>query len=340
MVAAQECGGPHRSDRVCSLGVAPKGRAQGGGEPLGVWYEEGWERPALKAALEETALPPTDWEFLGSSRDRAAFRSVQVGVFAKVTSPQGIDRMGVEASVARWAAAAGVPVADLLPEVSDQPIIGHFGAATFWPLYEPVPAESVDMAWMGQTLAALHRIPPPPALPPWNPATWFDQSIADLRSVRDVRPRLVDHLVSQGRHIIATVQSLTRSVTHVVLHGDAYPDNVVAQDHCLRLVDFELSELGPAVFDLAPTVVLARRFAFPSEFSRRLLSAYGDHDHELLNAMVDLAELRITCGAIGFYTRRYPTFQTELAVRVQSLGDAGTTQWTPHRELLKHLPTD
>jgi Ser/Thr protein kinase RdoA (MazF antagonist) len=122
-----------------------------------------------------------------------------------------------------------------------------------------------------------------------------------------------------------------------VLHGDAFPENVVANDGRLLLADFELAQLGPAEFDLAATVVLARRFGFAGASSERLLRGYGRHDPELLDAMVDLAELRITFGAIGVYAGRHESFRQELAVRVESLSDGGRAQWTPHRQLLERL---
>jgi aminoglycoside phosphotransferase (APT) family kinase protein len=300
-----------------------------------VAYQEGWEWPALVAAVAAMSLPESGWMFVASSRKRAAFRCACAGTFAKVTTPEGIDRMVTETAFARWAHDAGVPVAALLGDVVEQPVLGSFGAATFWALYEPVATEAVDMAWMGRTLAGLHAVKDRLALPPWDPASWFDTFMGRLRST-GLDTDLVHRLASRGGRIIDRSGDLAASAQMVVLHGDAYPDNVVASDSGPRLIDFELAQLGPAEFDLAPTVVLARRFGFPQSSSLRLLRSYGDHDPELLNVMVDLLELRVTCGAVAIYSQ-HNSFRTELRVRVDSLGDAGQTEWTPHRRLLDGL---
>jgi hypothetical protein len=305
-------------------------------ETAKVAYQEGWEWPALAAAVATTSLPESGWAFVASSRKRAAFRCAGAGTFAKVTTPEGIDRMVTETAFARWADDAGVPVAALSGDVVEQPVIGSFGAATFWALYEPVAAEAVDMVWMGRTLAGLHAVKDRSVLPPWDPASWFDTFMVWLRSTTGLDTDLVHQLASRGRHIIDRSVDLAASAQMVVLHGDAYPDNVVASDSGPRLIDFELAQLGPAEFDLAPTVVLARRFGFSRSSSLRLLRSYGDHDSELLNVMVDLAELRVTCGAVAIYSQ-HSSFRTELGVRVDSLGDAGQTEWTPHRRLLDQL---
>jgi aminoglycoside phosphotransferase len=290
----------------------------------------------MTAALAVAGFSHEGWAFIASSRNRATFKSVELGVFAKVTDPHGVDRMVVEATFARWATKAAVAVVALAGEIADQPVIGEFGAATFWPLYKPVAVDEVDMVWLGRSLADLHGRRILPTLPKWDSKAWFRSTLADLRSNRLDSP-LVRDLERQGERILATATRLSDSVPAVAVHGDAFPDNVVADGDRLLLIDFELAHVGPAALDLSPTIVLARRFGFPRSSSDILLETYGRTDPALLDAMVEVMELRVTCGAIGRYAGQHDVFRQELAVRVESLGDGGQARWTPHRLLLESL---
>lgn len=299
-----------------------------------VTYREGWERPALVAGLRAAGVPDAGWEFLSTSRDRAGFASVELGLFAKVTQPKGTTRMVREAVFARTASAKGLPVVGLAGDVRDQPVIGPLGAATFSPLHHPVAADRVDMAWLGPTLQRLHTTLDLPGLPRWDPRRWFEGYLPEFRKAGNVDPQILDLLAGQTEHALNRAGAATSGAEPVVLHGDVYLDNVVTDGDRLFLVDFELCQKGPREYDLAPTVVLARRFGLPPDRAEELLGAYGNLDRGRLDAMVALAELRITYGVVARYASHHEVFRHELARRVRTLGDRGQARWTPHRDLL------
>ncbi len=301
-------------------------------------YIEGWEVAALSAATAIAGLGQDGWEFVRTSRSRAIFRSVEAGLFAKLTTPEGVVRMATEAVFARWAERAGVPAVALASEVPDQPVIGPFGAATFWPLHRVLTMEEVDMAWMGAALGSLHSRLDPPPVPAWAPRAGIDERFAQMGASGQIPPSLLATLESKAARILAQAESLTQGLAPVVLHGDAFPDNVVAASYGLLLVDFEQAQIGPAAYDLAPTLVLARRFGFPEDAAAELIRAYGPVDPAALETMVELTELVITSGAIGLYACRHELFRQELAVRANSLGDGGVAGWTSHHRLLQQLP--
>jgi hypothetical protein len=93
-----------------------------------------------------------DFEFLEEARRRALFRSAAHRVFVRHDSPGREPRAFAEIEFARWAASTGLPVVAPDERLVSQPIVGEFGAVSFWPLLEPVFLGDVDPLWFGRTL--------------------------------------------------------------------------------------------------------------------------------------------------------------------------------------------
>jgi Ser/Thr protein kinase RdoA (MazF antagonist) len=246
--------------------------------------------------------------------------------------------MATEVEFATWAPTIDLPIVSLSPRVSgSQPIVTDGAVATIWSLGEPIPAHQVDMLWLGRTLAFLHGAETRPRLPAWSVQATIQRRRVELAASGTVSAALIADLDRAATRILATADALLSALPTVVLHGDAFPDNVVTGASGLMLVDFELAQFGPAVYDLAPVSVLNRRFGFPDAAVAELLHGYGPVDPAALEAAIELTELAVTCGAIGTYASRHDVFRDELVVRTRSLLNGGDEMWTPHHQLLDRV---
>jgi Ser/Thr protein kinase RdoA (MazF antagonist) len=279
----------------------------------------------LSEVLAAAGLPDDGWEFGRTGGHRSSYRSAERGIFVKLTRPEGLQEMALESRFATWAASVGLSTVRLIPELTAQPVVTASGAATFWELHEAVPRPQVDAQWMGQALAEIHQHSGGIDLAPWSPESWFRPELAALRARPDVDSALLDRLQEQGERILARSASLLRGKRLPIVHGDPHAGNVVRTARGAQLFcDFELAQVGPAEWDLGLVSVQARRLGLPEDRASQMLDAYGSYDPELLDAMMELRELRMTSH------QRYrdrPDFVDQLRARVESLGDGGIGKW-------------
>jgi hypothetical protein len=285
----------------------------------------GWERDALDEALAIAALPLTGWEFGRTGGHRTSFRCPELGLFVKLTTPSGVDDMAYESTVASWIGQTGLPGITLAPAVADQPVLGNFGAATFWRLVDAVPYDEVDMTWMGEALASFHAQEAPDFFRGWDPEGWSHEDLRIIRTLPGVEASTIERLEREAARILSRARELTADAPMVVLHGDPHAGNVVqAAPGQPLFCDFELAQLGPAEWDLSLVAVRVRRMGMSKDLLDQMLQGYGSYDKTMLETMVELRELRMA-GGTRYAVR--PTFPEQLALRTAGLGDGGISQW-------------
>ncbi len=86
-----------------------------------------------------------------------------------------------------------------------------------------------------------------------------------------------------------------------IVHGDLHSDNVLVGPDGPLLVDLELAGVGPASFDVAPSVVAVDRYGADPESLGEFLAAYeGDpRAWDGFATCVDVYELWVTAWAVG-----------------------------------------
>jgi hypothetical protein len=292
----------------------------------------------LAPAIEHLGWTVDDFEYLDETRGRALFRSVTHRVFVRHDGRGRESRAVAEIDFASWAASAGLPVVAPDARLVSQPIVGEFGAVTFWPLLEPVAAVAVDPSWFGRTLRSLHDQRPLPALAQWQPRSWIAAGVEILRSIPGVDSGLATALAAAGDSATSDADAAAGRSPQSPIHGDASPDNVVRDDTRLLLTDFEKGSLGPAVYDLAPLQMLARRFGYETARVDEVLGAYGSRpDGEAEASFTRLFEVVVIAGAIAPYAA-HAVFEDELRLRLSSFErPKREVRWTPHKELLAEV---
>lgn len=296
---------------------------------------EEWELPALHAAMTVAGLGTAKYELIQSARDRAHFRLPAEELHVLVTPRGREETVSHELAFSLWAHGLGLPVVAPDERVTAQPVVTEEGVASFWPLHQPVSIAELDYEWLGHTLRQLHQQVAQPPSSRWDPAHGIEVALRRLRRAPRVAQHIVAELASEARSALSQVYELTQGQPLVPVHGDAVPDNVVMSPNGLLLVDFEMSGIGSAGYDLAPTQMLARRFGLASEATTRVLRGYGQIIGDDVNeAMIRLYEIVVTCGAIAPYAPTQPLFQEELARRVESMRGGNDRKWTPHVHLL------
>jgi hypothetical protein len=288
--------------------------------------------------IEHLGWAIDDFVYLDETRGRALFRSVTHRVFVRHDGRGRESRAVAEIDFTRWASSTGLPVVAPDTRLVTQPIVGEFGAATFWPLLEPVAAADVDASWFGRTLRRLHDQRPLPAVAQWQPRSWIAAGVDILRSIPGVDSGLATALAAAGDSATSEAEAAAGRSLQSPIHGDAAPDNVVRDGSRLLLTDFEKGSLGPALYDLAPLHMLARRFGYDAGRVDEALRAYGSRpDREAEASFTRLFEVVVIAGAIAPYAA-HAVFEDELRLRLDSFErPKREVRWTPHKQLLAEV---
>lgn len=189
-----------------------------------------------------------------------------------------------------------------------------------------------------------------------------------LRSIHDVSPSEVGidfthrrtppsvafarlEKFSEGRFASLAVLTAAREVVHSIhdladktlpaleqtlIHGDAYPDNVVTiARRRMFLVDYDSAGIGPRYWDLAPVVVLRNRFGLPEHEFEAFFAGYGlDLDPRGFDDFQSVVRIR-EWGVITPLLDRADVdsvYSDELALRLETRHEVGV-QWTKSSDL-------
>jgi aminoglycoside phosphotransferase (APT) family kinase protein len=272
---------------------------------------------ALAAACTSVGLNGDGAQVL-HSRANTVFKLVGQPIVARLRyapppSPW-TNRLSASVRVTAWLNTLGFPA--VRPLDIEQPVYAHGYLVTFWDYLESTGPPWEDVDSLGHLLRALHKLPAPPLDLP---------AVSPLGSLPDDTERCAWLTETQQSWLRARYQELQHqySVTTWALgcgmiHGDAYPENLIhTRDHVV-LSDWDSVSYGPREQDIVPTSI-RYRFGHPRAEWDQFCAAYGNHPAELpgLTVLRQMRELR-TLGPYIRTTGR-PSAQAEVSRRVADL---------------------
>jgi thiamine kinase len=172
------------------------------------------------------------------------------------------------------AAAAGLAPRIVVRAPEQGILVTQFIAARHWLAADY--AESTLLTRLGERLAQLHQLTPPPALTaPFAPLA-IAESYAAAISVTGERARLTATLIDAVRRDAAAIAAA--GVPLVMVHGDPTHGNLLGRRR-LWLIDWEYAQLADPVYDVAAVLVYypaARAMQAPLLAAAQLSGAAGD----------------------------------------------------------------
>ncbi|MDF5757285.1 aminoglycoside phosphotransferase family protein [Spongiactinospora sp. TRM90649] len=265
-------------------------------------------------------------------RSNAVFKLRGEIVVRIATAPDALTRTPVVLAVARWLAERGFPSVRPADELGDQPVVQSGRVVTFW-RYVPASGRPTTTE-LGRILRDLHRLPVPPfalkrlADPLADIRRTVERAAADEAGV--LTPRQRDWLRHRVAELTARWDDLDDIGPHVLLHGDAWIDNLLRHaDGHVVLCDWDGVAVGPRQWDLVHTYHGQRRFGLTAGDVDAFAAAYG-RDLRAWPGYSTLMEIR-DMYAVGIHIRNAagdPFSRRELPRRLDSLtkGD-GHARW-------------
>jgi Ser/Thr protein kinase RdoA (MazF antagonist) len=200
-------------------------------------------------------------------------------------------RLARDLTVSAHAADLGAPVVAPTSAVAPGP---HSRAGWFVGLFDHVAHESgavADPEAVGDSLRALHG----------SLATYTAQLPAFEPLDEPVRLLMQAGESPEAAFLRALLPSLEVPDGEVqALHGDASYRNVLVTRSGPRWIDLESAMRGPVEWDLAEVVTAVRAFHRPADEGERALAAYGPHDAELFEELVDLRAFQHACFIVWY----------------------------------------
>jgi hypothetical protein len=201
------------------------------------------------------------------------------------------ERLLRDLTVSAHAPALGAPVVAPTAAVAPGPhprsgwLVGLFDHA----VHEPGAVALPDA--VGESLRALHDAlaaytgPLPPFEPLGEPARLLAQAgpSPEAGFLRELLPSLE-----------------VPDVPGQPLHGDASYRNVLVTPQGPRWIDLETAVRGPVEWDLAEVVTAVRAFGRPADEGDRALAAYGAHDSDLLEQLLELRAFQHACFIVWY----------------------------------------
>jgi len=287
---------------------------------------------ALLAATEAGRRAGLDVERATVARVRSSIlvELPSAGVLARVETADRIDRATLQVVVAGVWAAHGAAVQALVhPQL--QPFIFDDCAVTLWERIDGISA--ADPAELGRTIRALHDATRGVAListPRLEPFAEIDERIDLPANWLADEDRTELGRRSRRLKLWWDTESADDPLDVVLAHGDVHRSNaIVTEDRGVVLVDLEDAGVGPASWDLVPSVVGVRRYGDSPEELRRFVAGYGADPRRWagFERLCELYELSVTVWAI-----RCAEISTRIAeeaqVRVAGILGRSRAEWT------------
>lgn len=209
-----------------------------------------------------------------------------------------------ELAVASHAARRGAPVVPPSDELDPGPHEQDGHVVTFWRYVEST--GEVDGRAAGRGLRAIH-----------DALEDYDGSLPAAAHPEDVHEMLATLGDSEDTRLLRDIVSYPPDLPGHALHGDAHLWNCIASAGGPLWHDFETACRGPREYDLA-ALVLNDLVRGPDQSAREALAAYGEHDAELLDAVVPLYAAWVYTSMLTAVPRR-PELGPMLEVRLRWL---------------------
>lgn len=153
--------------------------------------------------------------------------------------------------ITRWATDRGIPATE--PIDVDQPVETEGASVTFWRYYPQPDQPGPDAAYLGRILRELHALPEPPVpLDDYVPLVRLGEALD-----RHTDGPLADDehgWLAERRHALLDAYAELDSELGVgLIHGDAYPGNMLWDGGTARLGDWDEFARGPRELDLVNT---------------------------------------------------------------------------------------
>jgi len=258
-------------------------------------------------------------------------------VYSLVTAPIVIrivgstrlrHRVGTVVRVARHFERHDVPAIRLLGGI-DQPVHIDDHLVTVWHQVPSIgrPATTADLAGL---LRRVHALPPPPGLAEWAPFAAVRARVSDAEEISEGDRRF---LLDRCAEVEAALAMLDFPLPRGLVHGDAYPGNVIPGPDGPVLCDFDSSCVGPPEWDLTPLAVGRERFGDPEVHYRTFAEAYGFDVTSWpgFGVLRSVRELKLTTSVLPILRSR-PQVRHELLRRLDDLRRGRTdVRWTRYR---------
>lgn len=251
------------------------------------------------------------------------------GVMARIDRADRAEMVAGHVAVARLLEDLGVPAVRLAARRAE-PTVTPTGVVTLW-RYLTFDDRSATPEEIGAASRRLHeatagiaRVETPTLDPFFEVALWL-QTPAAVDS-----PRIAE-LLEMAAQLQAQWDdaALSDTFARVIVHGDLNRDNVVATADGPVLLDLECAGYGPAAWDLVAQWVAVLRYGRPESEYERFCAVYGadvreSAECELLRRVY---ELSLTAWAAA-HSRLSPQLRAEATVRIRSLLDSESGQWS------------
>ncbi|MGX7827982.1 phosphotransferase [Actinokineospora sp. 24-640] len=179
----------------------------------------------------------------------------KAAVVARVTrNRQDTEAAERAITLTRWLSGCGLPVTS--PLDVEQPVNMGDLTITFWRYYPQGNRSKPEPAHLGSILRDLHHIGNlPVALPTYAPLAQFGATVASTTSLGRSDAAW---LREQASELLERFAQLDFALGTGLIHGDAYPGNLLWDDDRVLLGDWDEAATGPRELDLINTYQGAR----------------------------------------------------------------------------------
>ncbi|MGC7103158.1 phosphotransferase family protein, partial [Amycolatopsis lurida] len=213
-------------------------------------------------------------------------------------------------TITRWLVATGFPATE--PLAVEQPVNTAEATVTFWRHYPQTAATPPEPAALGSLLNQLHRLPEPDiTLPTYVPLA---DLTATLATTTVLEPDTLAWLTTRITELRAQCTALESVLGVGLIHGDAYPGNLLHTPAGPILGDWDEVATGPRELDLANTVQ-GMRFGRSAHDVDAFTAAYG-YDPRTWRGLTVLTGMR-DLHTLGSFLRRAQRGDTAALEQVQ-----------------------
>lgn len=281
------------------------------------------DRDIAREACRRAGLSPAAVSEPVHQHATSVFVHEPAGVVVRVSGPGHSSAAARRAvAVAGWLNGQGFPAAAPAAGMAPDEIDGR--AVTFWRYYPQDRRSQPPASVLGRLLRELHSlpVPPPVTLPVYSPLAGLGEAL----DADDILPPAGRAWLAERRaELLADYRRLHSALGSGLIHGDAYPGNLLRDGARAVLGDWDEVATGPRELDLVNVFLQGQRFGRTPQELRGFTAAYG-YDVTAWPGFAVLLDIR-SLHTLGSFIRRARVSESaaaELAYRLHTLkaGDA------------------